>query len=37
VTVSVTPSGTGSLISAQGNSDAVARVMGALQQRLGGR
>jgi uncharacterized lipoprotein len=36
VTVSVTPSGTGSLISAQGNSDAVARVMGALQQRLGG-
>lgn len=36
VTVSVTPSGTGSLVSAQGNPDAVARVMGMLQQRLGG-
>ena len=36
VTVSVTPSGTGSLVSAQGNPDAVARVMGVLQQRLGG-
>lgn len=36
VTVSVTPSGTGSLVSAQGNSDAAARVMGVLQQRLGG-
>lgn len=36
VTVSVTPSGDGSLVSAQGNPDAVARVMGMLQQRLGG-
>src|SRR5690348_5982791 len=36
VTVSVTPSGTGSLVSAQGNPDAVARVMGMLQRRLGG-
>jgi hypothetical protein len=36
VTVSVTPSGAGSLVSAQGNPDAVARVMGVLQQRLGG-
>jgi len=37
VTVSVTPSGTGSLVSAQGSADAVARVMGVLQQRLGGK
>jgi uncharacterized lipoprotein len=36
VTVSVTPSGAGSMVSAQGNPDAVARVMGVLQQRLGG-
>ena len=36
VTVSITPSGTGSVVSAQGNPDAVARVMGMLQQRLGG-
>ena len=36
VTVSVTPSGTGSQVSAQGNPDAVARVIGVLQQRLGG-
>lgn len=36
VTVSVTPSGTGSVVSAQGEPDAAARVMGALQQRLGG-
>jgi uncharacterized lipoprotein len=36
VTVSVTPSGTGSLVTASGDSDAVARVMSTLQQRLGG-
>ena len=36
VTVSVTPSGTGSMVTAQGDPDAAARVMGALQQRLGG-
>ena len=36
VTVSVTPSGTGSMVSAQGDPDAAARVMGILQQRLGG-
>lgn len=34
VMVSVTPSGTGSMISAQGDPDAVARVMGVLRQRL---
>jgi uncharacterized lipoprotein len=36
VTVSVAPSGTGSVVSAQGNPDAAARVMTVLQQRLGG-
>lgn len=36
VTVSVAPSGTGSVVSAQGNSDAAARVIAVLQQRLGG-
>jgi uncharacterized lipoprotein len=36
VTVSVTPSGTGSLVSAQGDPDAVQRVMSMLQERLGG-
>lgn len=36
VTVSVAPSGTGSVVSAQGNPDAAARVMAVLQQRLGG-
>lgn len=34
VTVSVTPSGTGSLVSAQGNPEAVERVMSMLRQRL---
>lgn len=37
VTVSVTPSGTGSVVNAQGNPDAVTRVMSVLQQRLGGK
>lgn len=36
VTVSVAPSGTGSVVSAQGDPDAAARVMAVLQQRLGG-
>lgn len=36
VTVSVAPSGTGSVVSAQGDPDAAARVMTVLQQRLGG-
>jgi len=36
VTISVTPSGTGSMVSAQGNPDAATRVMAVLQQRLGG-
>jgi uncharacterized lipoprotein len=36
VTVSVTPSGTGSLVSAQGNPDAAQRIIAILQQRLGG-
>jgi uncharacterized lipoprotein len=34
VTVSVEPSGAGSVVTAQGNADAVARVIGMLQQRL---
>lgn len=34
VTVSVAPSGTGSIVSAQGDPDAVARVLAVLQQRL---
>ncbi len=34
VTVSVAPSGAGSVVTAQGNPDAVARVMAVLQQRL---
>lgn len=34
VTVSVTPQGSGSMVQAAGNPDAVARVMGVLQQRL---
>lgn len=36
VTVSVAASGAGSLVSAQGNPDAAARVIAVLQQRLGG-
>ncbi len=36
VTVSVTPSGTGSLVSAQGDPDAAQRIIAVLQQRLGG-
>ncbi|HJR12961.1 MAG TPA: hypothetical protein VJ833_03605 [Rhodanobacteraceae bacterium] len=36
VTISVTPSGTGSMVSAQGNPDAATRIMAVLQQRLGG-
>jgi uncharacterized lipoprotein len=36
VTVSVTPSGSGSVVNVQGNQDAVQRVLGVLQQRLGG-
>ena len=36
VTISVAPSGTGSVVSAQGDADAAARVMTVLQQRLGG-
>ena len=36
VTVSVAPSGTGSVVSAAGNPDAATRVMAVLQQRLGG-
>lgn len=36
VTISVAPSGTGSVVSAQGDPDAAARVMTVLQQRLGG-
>jgi hypothetical protein len=36
VTVSVAPSGTGSMVSAQGDPAAAARVMAVLQQRLGG-
>lgn len=36
VTVSVAASGTGSVVSAQGNPDAAARVIAVLQQRLGG-
>ena len=36
VTVSVAPSGTGSVVTASGNPDAAARVLGILQQRLGG-
>lgn len=34
VTVSVAPAATGSVVSAEGNPDAVARVIGLLQQRL---
>jgi uncharacterized lipoprotein len=34
VTVGVTPQGSGSLVQASGNPDAVARVMGVLRQRL---
>jgi uncharacterized lipoprotein len=34
VTVSVEPSGAGSVVTAQGNADAVARVIGMLQQSL---
>lgn len=36
VTISVAPSGTGSVVSAQGDADAATRVMTVLQQRLGG-
>jgi len=36
VTVSVAPSGTGSVVTASGDADAAARVMAGLQQRLGG-
>ena len=36
VTVSVAPSGNGSVVSAQGDPDATTRVMAVLQQRLGG-
>ena len=36
VTVSITPSGTGSVVSAQGDPDAASRVLNVLQQRLGG-
>ena len=36
VTVSVAPSGTGSVVTASGDADAAARVMAVLQQRLGG-
>ena len=36
VTVSVAPSGTGSVVTASGDPDAAARVMAVLQQRLGG-
>ncbi|HET9835531.1 MAG TPA: hypothetical protein VFP88_04215 [Rhodanobacteraceae bacterium] len=36
VTVSVAPSGSGSVVNVQGNADAVQRVLGVLQQRLGG-
>lgn len=36
VTVSVTPSGSGSVVTASGDADAAARVMTVLQQRLGG-
>ena len=36
VTVSVAPSGAGSVVTASGNADAAARVMTVLQQRLGG-
>lgn len=36
VTVSVAPSGTGSVVTASGDADAAARVMSVLQQRLGG-
>ena len=34
VTVSIAPAGTGSIVSAQGDPDAVARVIAVLQQRL---
>ncbi|HET7558124.1 MAG TPA: hypothetical protein VFK08_08645 [Rhodanobacteraceae bacterium] len=36
VTVSVEPSGSGSMVNVQGDPDAVERVLGVLQQRLGG-
>lgn len=36
VTVSVAPSGNGSVVNVQGDQDAVERVLGVLQQRLGG-
>lgn len=36
VTVSVAPSGSGSVVNVQGDPDAVERVLGVLQQRLGG-
>lgn len=36
VTVSITPSGTGSVVSAQGDPGAATRVLNVLQQRLGG-
>jgi uncharacterized lipoprotein len=36
VTVSVAPSGSGSVVTASGDADAAARVMAVLQQRLGG-
>jgi len=36
VTVSVAPSGGGSVVNVQGDQDAVQRVLGVLQQRLGG-
>ncbi|HXS72473.1 MAG TPA: hypothetical protein VN725_00370 [Rhodanobacteraceae bacterium] len=36
VTVSIVPSGSGSVVNAQGDQDAVERVLSMLQQRLGG-
>lgn len=36
VTVSVVPSGSGSMVNVQGDQNAVERVLGVLQQRLGG-
>jgi len=36
VTLSIAPSGSGSVVNVQGDQDAVERVLGMLQQRLGG-
>jgi len=36
VTVSIAPSGSGSVVNVQGDQDAAQRVLGVLQQRLGG-